>query len=80
MPKLELIHRKPVGTPNGPPILLVHGAWVGAWCWEYGFIDKLTELGWEVYALSLRGHGKSEGRTNSAGRASGTTLTTSALS
>lgn len=62
MPKLELIHRKPVGTPNGPPILLVHGGWGGAWCWEYGFIDKLTELGWEVYALSLRGHGKSGGR------------------
>ncbi|QKT13245.1 alpha/beta hydrolase [Rhodococcus sp. W8901] len=62
MPKLELIHRKPAGTPNGPPILLVHGGWGGAWCWEYGFIDKLTGLGWEVYALSLRGHGKSEGR------------------
>lgn len=43
------------------PLLLVHGAWHGAWCWDQGFMAHLAERGFEVHALSLRGHGASEG-------------------
>ena len=46
----------PQGTaPAGPPLLLVHGATHGAWCWEL-WQEKLPELGWETHALSLRNH------------------------
>jgi len=42
--------------------LLVHGAWHGAWCWKVHFVDYLTKQGFQVHAMSLRGHGSSEGR------------------
>lgn len=46
-------------TGNGssrPPVLLVHAAWHGAWCWADGFAQDLAAGGWAVHALSLRGH------------------------
>ncbi len=46
------------GTGNHggrPPLLLVHGAGHGAWCWEL-WQERLPGLGWESYALSLRNH------------------------
>ncbi len=47
-----------------PPILFIHGAYHGAWCWEEYFIPYFSALGFSCYALSLRGHGQSEGRDN----------------
>ncbi len=44
-----------------PPLLLVHGSFCGAWIWEKYFIPALAEAGFRGAALSLRGHGKSEG-------------------
>lgn len=44
-----------------PPLLLVHGAWHGAWCWARHFMPHLADAGWAVHALSLRGHGGSAG-------------------
>lgn len=38
-----------------PPLLLVHGAGHGAWCWEQ-WMGVLSLRGWEAHALSLRGH------------------------
>lgn len=35
-----------------PTLLLVHGAWHGAWCWE-SLIRVLTNRGWEVRAIDL---------------------------
>ncbi|MFE0257990.1 alpha/beta hydrolase [Streptomyces sp. NPDC059010] len=35
-----------------PAILLVHGAWHGAWCWEM-LIPELTALGWRVATVDL---------------------------
>lgn len=60
--RLEVISRD--GDPAGrfPPLLLVHGGWHGAWCWDRGFLDRLADQGFEVHALSLRGHGESAGR------------------
>ncbi|MBI3991842.1 MAG: alpha/beta hydrolase [Candidatus Lambdaproteobacteria bacterium] len=38
-----------------PPLLLIHGASHGAWCWEL-WMRELPGLGWHSHALSLRGH------------------------
>ena len=38
------------------PLLFVHGAWHGAWCWE-DFQRWFAQLGWETHAVDLRGHG-----------------------
>ncbi len=35
-----------------PTILLVHGAWHGAWCWEK-LIPELAALGWRVLTVDL---------------------------
>jgi pimeloyl-ACP methyl ester carboxylesterase len=60
--KLEVISQKPDNPTHTTPILFVHGAWHGAWCWQETFMPYFAVAGWEVYALSLRGHGSSEGR------------------
>lgn len=44
---------------NKPPVLLVHGAWHGAWCWEGNYLDYFAEAGHETWALDLSGHGDS---------------------
>lgn len=38
-------------------ILLVHGAWHGAWCWEQQFAPWLRARGHRVETLDLPGHG-----------------------
>lgn len=38
-----------------PPLLLVHGAGHGAWCWD-NWMDVLPSRGWQSFALSLRNH------------------------
>lgn len=48
----------PSGEPRTHPLLFVHGAWHGAWCWER-FLPWFAERGWECHALDLRGHGRS---------------------
>jgi alpha-beta hydrolase superfamily lysophospholipase len=63
MPKLEILVRTPARPrPGSPRLLLVHGICVGAWVWEQHFMPYLADAGFEVHALSLRGHGGSEGR------------------
>jgi len=44
------------------PILFVHGAYAGAWCWEERFLPWFARRGWAVHAVSLSGHGRSQGR------------------
>jgi pimeloyl-ACP methyl ester carboxylesterase len=54
---LEVIDK---GSGEGaPPLLFVHGAWHGAWCWDDHFLDFFADKGFRALALSLRGHGKS---------------------
>jgi len=60
--KLELLTHKPDNPTHSTPILFVHGAWHAAWCWEEHFMPYFAAQGWTCYALSLRGHGGSEGR------------------
>ena len=58
--KLEIITHKPQGASHSTPILFVHGAWHGAWCWEEYFLPYFAEKGYTSHALSLRGHGGSD--------------------
>lgn len=37
-------------------VVLVHGAWHGAWCWQDGFAQRLAERGIASVAPSLPGH------------------------
>lgn len=41
-----------------PPILLVHGAWHGKWCYEEFFIPYLTAAGFDVHTIDLPCHGE----------------------
>ena len=61
-PKLEVISKLPSAPRAAPPLLFVHGAWHGAWCWDEYFLDYFAAHGYAAHALSLRGHGASEGR------------------
>ena len=58
---LELLSRVPLHIKHRTPILFVHGAWHGAWCWEKYFMPYFADHGYPVYAISLRGHGASSG-------------------
>lgn len=57
---LELLACPVAGTP--PPLLFVHGAYVGAWCWAEHWLPWFAAQGVPAYALSLRAHGRSGGR------------------
>ena len=37
------------------PILMQHGMWHGAWCWQY-WQELFSEWGWESHSFSLPGH------------------------
>lgn len=62
-PGLEVIEASPEGLSRGAPILLVHGAFGGAWQWNEILMPFLARRGRAVTALSLRGHCGSEGRS-----------------
>jgi pimeloyl-ACP methyl ester carboxylesterase len=59
--QLEVISREPRGEGRPTPILFVHGMWHGAWCWDEHFLPYFAQHGYAAHALSLRGHGASEG-------------------
>ncbi len=60
--KLELLHEAAKSSAKPIKLLFIHGICTGAWVWESNFLPFFAGLGYESYALSLRGHGKSEGR------------------
>lgn len=61
--RLEVISREPTSkNPRPTPLLFVHGFYIGSWGWTEHFMDYFTEHGYSAHALSLRGHGQSEGR------------------
>jgi pimeloyl-ACP methyl ester carboxylesterase len=51
--------RVPAEVTQRAPLLFVHGAWHGAWCWE-PMAEWFAERGWAAHSLDLRGHGASE--------------------
>lgn len=56
---LEVIDAGRATESHPTPLLFVHGAWHGAWCWEGNFLDFFADKGYRAVALSLRGHGNS---------------------
>lgn len=62
---LEVLHREPATNSGGeafPHLVFVHGACHAAWTWDDNFLPWFAERGFRCVALSLRGHGKSDGR------------------
>jgi len=53
------------GAASGrrPPLLFVHGGYCDSWCWDPYFLPWFADRGYAAYALSLRGHGESGGRS-----------------
>jgi len=60
--KLEIVKENPVSHVCSMPILFVHGMSHAAWCWAEHFLHYFARHGYISHALSLRGHGNSEGR------------------
>jgi len=58
---LETIKEEPVSDVRSTPILFVHGMSHAAWCWAEHFLPYFAQHGYVSHALSMRGHGSSEG-------------------
>jgi pimeloyl-ACP methyl ester carboxylesterase len=60
---LEFLHCKTgkSGKEARGTVLFVHGAYCGAWIWAETFLPYFCAQGWNSHAVSLRGHGGSEG-------------------
>ncbi|HZQ30534.1 MAG TPA: alpha/beta hydrolase [Mycobacterium sp.] len=56
---LEVIDKGACSEAHPTPLLFVHGAWHGAWCWDEYFLSYFADKGYRAVALSLRGHGNS---------------------
>lgn len=56
---LEVIDKGGDSATHATPLLFVHGAFHGAWCWDDHFLDYFADRGYRVLALNLRGHGGS---------------------
>ena len=63
-PRLEIRRRLPAQPGKRPPLLFVHGGYCDAWCWEPYFLPWFAARGFAAYAVSLRGHGRSAGRSS----------------
>jgi pimeloyl-ACP methyl ester carboxylesterase len=55
-PSLEIVTLDPPNLADPRPLLFVHGALHGAWCWEDNFMPYFRDHGYSTTALSLRGH------------------------
>ncbi len=65
---LEIISRKSKTRSSAskadktkPNIVFVHGICVGAWIWDEFYLPYFAKNGFDAHAVSLRGHGKSDG-------------------
>lgn len=53
--------RSSVEQSTSTPLLFIHGSYHGAWCYRERFLPYFAERGYSaVYALSMRGQGKSD--------------------
>ena len=59
--KIELISSQPKDKIHSTPLLFIHGKWHGAWCWLENFLPYFADHGYTSHAVSLRGHGESDG-------------------
>ncbi len=66
MSNIESFENFPELPANAPPLLFIHGACLGAWCWTDGFLDFFAKAGYHAVAFNLRGHGRSSKPTSLA--------------
>jgi fatty-acyl-CoA synthase len=59
---LDCVTLEPSNASPKADLLFVHGAWSSSWYWETFFLPWFAERGYRCRAVSLRGHGRSEGR------------------
>jgi len=50
-----------------PILLMIHDLWVGGWCW-HDWATRLCNLGWECWAVSLRGRDPAKGLEEGKGQ------------
>ncbi len=63
LPRLEVLTALPtIPDQTKPPIVFLHGAFCAGWVWQEHFLDWFAGQGHAAYALSLRGHGGSDGK------------------
>jgi len=55
---IERVVYVPKQRRSATPILMQHGMWHGAWCWQW-WQELFAAWGWETHAHSLPGHGGS---------------------
>jgi len=59
-----------VSPPEKPkfksPLILIHGLWSGSWCWNL-WATHFSNLGWECWAINLKGRADRQGRAAVAG-------------
>jgi pimeloyl-ACP methyl ester carboxylesterase len=60
--RLERLTALPRGCPQPVDVLFLHGICTGASIFAEHFLDAFAAAGFRAHALSLRGHGGSEGR------------------
>jgi len=60
--QLEILEAAPGKGRRGRPLIFVHGAFAGAWCWSKFFLPYFAKKGFRACAVSLSGHGGSPGR------------------
>ncbi len=58
---LDVTTRQADKEARTSPLLFIHGAYHGAWCWE-NFQAYFSREGYASCAMNLRGHGASDGR------------------
>ena len=54
----QCIVRKSGQRARRAPLLFVHGAFIGAWCWDEHFLPYFAARGHDAWAVDLRGHGE----------------------
>ena len=59
--EIEVIRFGKKTAKGKPPLLFIHGSYCGAWIWERHFLPAFAKAGYRGAAISLRGHGASEG-------------------
>jgi len=52
---VHIISRHPKTSNGAPPVLFIHGAFAGAWCWDEFFMPWFAEAGFDVFAIDLPG-------------------------
>lgn len=58
---LEVFSCLPDTPASRPDLLFIHGAFAGAWMWTETYMPYFAAAGYPCHALSLRGHGGSDG-------------------